>query len=53
MSDSNRDAARGLGGHRVLTPELVSAVADLVGFRNVLVHEYVDGDDEPDRRSPR
>ncbi len=38
---SNGDAMRRLGIHNVLTPELAQAI----GFRNVLVHDYVDIDD--------
>ena len=42
VSDSNGDAVRGLGDHGVLDPSLASAV----GFRNLLVHQYADVDDE-------
>ncbi len=42
----NGDAARLLGEHGVLTAELAASVRKAVGFRNVLVHEYVEVDDE-------
>ena len=42
---TNADAIRLLGRHRVLDPPLAEAVARSVGFRNVLVHGYVDVDD--------
>jgi uncharacterized protein YutE (UPF0331/DUF86 family) len=37
---------RVLGAHRVLPVELAARLARAVGFRNVLVHEYVDVDDD-------
>lgn len=43
--DSNADAVRLLGRRGVLDPELGERLARAVGFRNVLVHEYVDVDD--------
>ncbi|MFN2607514.1 MAG: DUF86 domain-containing protein [Acidimicrobiales bacterium] len=42
---SNADAMRVLGRHRVLAPELAEQLSRAVGFRNVLVHGYVDVDD--------
>ena len=42
---SNADALRVLGRHRVLGPDLAGGLAAAVGFRNVLVHEYVAVDD--------
>lgn len=42
---SNADAVRLLGRHRHVTASLASDVAEAVGFRNVLVHGYVDVDD--------
>jgi uncharacterized protein YutE (UPF0331/DUF86 family) len=35
-----------LGEHGVLTTNLAASVRKAVGFRNVLVHEYVKVDDE-------
>ncbi len=43
--DTNADAMRALGQHEVLTPAQATAMAKAVGFRNVLVHGYVDVDD--------
>lgn len=37
----NGDAIRLLGVHQVLSPEVADAMRRAVGFRNVLVHEYV------------
>lgn len=42
---TNADALRVLGRHGVLAPELAARVARAVGFRNVLVHGYVEVDD--------
>jgi uncharacterized protein YutE (UPF0331/DUF86 family) len=42
----NADAMRVLGAHGVLPAELAARLARAVGFRNVLVHEYVDVDDD-------
>ena len=42
----NGDAARLLGEHGVLAAELAASVRKAVGFRNVLVHEYVEVDDK-------
>lgn len=41
----NGDAMRLLGEHAVLTADLAAAMRRAVGFRNVLVHDYVDVDD--------
>lgn len=41
----NGDAMRLLGAHGVLTPDLADQMRRAVGFRNVLVHEYVAVDD--------
>jgi uncharacterized protein YutE (UPF0331/DUF86 family) len=41
----NGDAVRLLGEHRVLTTELAISIRKAVGFRNVLVHDYVEVDD--------
>jgi uncharacterized protein YutE (UPF0331/DUF86 family) len=35
-----------LGAHDVLTVEVADAMRKAVGFRNVLVHEYVEVSDE-------
>jgi uncharacterized protein YutE (UPF0331/DUF86 family) len=37
----NGDAVRLLGEHGVLAPALARSIRQAVGFRNVLVHEYV------------
>jgi uncharacterized protein YutE (UPF0331/DUF86 family) len=42
---NNADAMRVLGRHGVLPAELAARLAGAVGFRNVLVHDYVDVDD--------
>ncbi len=42
----NGDAMKVLGRHGVLTPEASDAMRKAVGFRNVLVHEYVAVSDE-------
>lgn len=42
----NGDAVRLLGDHRVCTPELARSIRQAVGFRNVLVHEYVRVNDD-------
>ncbi|MBP2364651.1 type VII toxin-antitoxin system HepT family RNase toxin [Pseudonocardia parietis] len=41
----NGDALRLLGRHGVLPDDLSDRLARAVGFRNVLVHDYVDVDD--------
>lgn len=41
----NADALRLLGRHGVVPTDLADRLARAVGFRNVLVHEYVDVDD--------
>lgn len=42
----NGDALKLLGRHDVLTNDLSDAMRKAVGFRNVLVHEYVEVSDE-------
>lgn len=42
----NGDAMKVLGRHGTLSPELSDAMRRAVGFRNVLVHEYVEVSDE-------
>ncbi|MDI3312736.1 MAG: DUF86 domain-containing protein [Mycobacterium sp.] len=37
----NGDAMRLLGSHDVLTDDIAEALRKAVGFRNVLVHEYI------------
>lgn len=44
--DTNADAIRALGRHDVINPDLAERMARAVGFRNVLVHCYVDVDDQ-------
>lgn len=41
----NGDAIRLLGEHGVLTVQLATSVRRAEGFRNVLVHEYIEVDD--------
>ena len=41
----NGDAVRLLGEHGVLTADLATSVRKAVGFRNVLVHDYIEVDD--------
>lgn len=45
VAESNADAVRTLGAQRVVAAATAEAVARAVGFRTVLVHEYVDVDD--------
>ena len=45
VAESNADAVRALGTQRVVPVQTADAVARAVGFRNVLVHEYIDVDD--------
>lgn len=42
----NGDAMKVLGSHGVLNGELSDVMRKAVGFRNVLVHEYVEVSDE-------
>jgi uncharacterized protein YutE (UPF0331/DUF86 family) len=42
----NGDAMKVLGRHGALTPEVSDAMRRAVGFRNVLVHEYVKVSDD-------
>ncbi|HET9875827.1 MAG TPA: HepT-like ribonuclease domain-containing protein [Mycobacterium sp.] len=42
----NGDAMKVLGAHGVFTAETSDAMRKAVGFRNVLVHEYVEVSDE-------
>ncbi|MFP5487325.1 MAG: type VII toxin-antitoxin system HepT family RNase toxin [Acidimicrobiia bacterium] len=44
--DTNADAIRRLGEHGVVGDDLAASLACAVGFRNVLVHGYVDVDDD-------
>lgn len=44
--DSNAAALRLLGTHGVIDPGLAEALARAVGFRNVLVHQYAEVDDD-------
>lgn len=43
---TNAEAMRILGRHGVLDAALAESLARAIGFRNVLVHGYVDADDE-------
>lgn len=43
--EDNRDAVRLLGTHRVLDLALADSMGKAVGFRNVLVHEYIAASD--------
>jgi uncharacterized protein YutE (UPF0331/DUF86 family) len=42
----NGDAMRLLGSHDVLTAEIADGLRKAVGFRNVLVHEYIQVSDD-------
>jgi uncharacterized protein YutE (UPF0331/DUF86 family) len=42
----NGDAVRLLGEHGVCGPELARSIRQAVGFRNVLVHDYIRVNDE-------
>lgn len=42
----NGDAVRLLGEHGVLTTGLATSMRKAVGFRNVLVHDYIEVDDQ-------
>lgn len=42
---TNADAIRVLARHGVVEPQLAESLAGAVGFRNILVHGYVDVDD--------
>lgn len=46
VAESNADAVRRLGANGVLPPPLAESVAKAVGFRNVLVHEYAEIDNQ-------
>lgn len=46
MPESNADAVRLLGRHGIVDPDTGAAVAAAVGFRNVLVREYAEVDDD-------
>lgn len=46
VAESNADAVRRLGDEGVLDASTAASVASAVGFRNVLVHQYVEVDDE-------
>lgn len=46
VAESNADAVRRLGAEGVVDASTARSVAGAVGFRNVLVHQYVDVDDE-------
>lgn len=45
-AETNADAVRDLGRQGVLERDLAAAVGDAVGFRNLLVHQYADVDDD-------
>jgi uncharacterized protein YutE (UPF0331/DUF86 family) len=46
LAESNADTVRLLGAHGVLPDQVAEQVARAVGFRNVLVHQYADVDDD-------
>lgn len=46
MPETNADAVRLLGRHGVVNPVVAESVAAAVGFRNILVHEYAEVDDD-------
>ncbi len=43
--DTNAGAIRILGEHHVITSEVAARVTRSVGFRNVLIHQYIEVDD--------
>lgn len=45
-AETNADAVRQLGREGVIPPDLATRIAVVVGFRNLLVHQYGDIDDE-------
>lgn len=45
-AETNGDAVRELGRRGVLDPATAEAIGSAVGFRNLLVHQYADVDDE-------
>jgi uncharacterized protein YutE (UPF0331/DUF86 family) len=45
-AETNGDAVREMGRRGVISTDLAAAVADAVGFRNLLVHQYADVDDQ-------
>ena len=46
VPESSAGAVRLLGAHGVVSVEVAEPVARAVGFRNVLVHEYAEVDDD-------
>lgn len=46
VADSNADAIRMLDRHGVVAPSTAEPVAAAAGLRNVLVHQYIDVDDD-------
>lgn len=44
--EDNADVFRILAEEKVIPPELLARLEDMAGFRNVLVHEYADLDDD-------
>ncbi|MGH3097568.1 MAG: type VII toxin-antitoxin system HepT family RNase toxin [Streptosporangiales bacterium] len=46
IPETNADAFRQLAKHDVLDAQVAESMARAVGFRNVLVHEYADVDDD-------
>ncbi len=44
MAENNSEAIRRPGAENVLSSPVAETVARAVGFRNVLVHEYIDID---------
>lgn len=46
VPETNADAIRELAAHGVVDPALAESLARAAGFRNVLVHRYVEVDDK-------
>ncbi|MBA2318244.1 MAG: DUF86 domain-containing protein [Euzebyales bacterium] len=46
VPDTNADAMRALAEHDVIVDEVARSMAKAVGFRNLLVHNYAEVDDE-------
>lgn len=46
VAETNGDAVRRLGTEGVLTEATAKSVGAAVGFRNILIHEYIDVDED-------
>lgn len=41
MPDASREVFEMLGEHKIISPKLADSFIKIVGFRNILVHDYV------------